>query len=279
MGAQIDLFSTTATDRGLPPAQGGLWGMNSAITLQARPESTCTVANPRATRVKALLCDVEDVLYDAAAWNRWLAQIFARLSQRSAEAEFNQLWHDEYLPLIYRGQQEFHIALAACLSAVGLTSGQIEEIVAASRAQRRQEENRWRPFPGVRATLGQLQAEGIIRCVIANSERSAQTLAADLSRAGLGGVFDHILTSADWHLCLRDVQLFEHALATVGCAPSEALFVGHCGCDLLTARSAGVAAVGFNTRVAVRGVSCLERFEELLDVARPQQSAPLARSA
>jgi len=279
MGAQTDIYSVSAAAGNYLAPEDASWGAHAAVQPHARPDILTPVGTGRAARIKALLCDVDDVLYDAAAWNRWLGQVFARLSQRSTEAEFNQLWHDEYLPVIYRGQQEFHAALAKCLSAVGLAAGQIEEIVAASRAQRRREESSWRPFPGVRATLGRLQADGVTRCVIANSERSAQTLRADLARLGLGTAFDHILTSADWHLCLRDVQLFEHALATVSCAPAEALFVGHCACDLQTARAAGLSVVGFNARESIRGINCLERFEELVDVARPQASTTLQRSA
>jgi len=217
-------------------------------------------------QIKAVLFDVEDVLYDGSAWHRWLGQVFARLAPKPLEEGFSQRWHEEFLPQVHRGNQDFHAALAACLDAVGLAAAHVEEIVAASRAQRRRQESALRTFPGVRSTLGRLQGAGIPRAILTNTDRSAAALRADLGEIGLEGSFDLILTSLDMHASLPDETCYHRAVSAMNVLPDEVLFVSHDARDLHGAHVAGLVTVAFNARQNVPTAAQIDRFEELLEL-------------
>ena len=106
-------------------------------------------------------------------------------------------WRERLLPLVERGEREFHVAFAEGLRAIGLAAAHIEEIVAASRAQRRRKEGSLRTLPGVRSTLSNLHSTGIELGILANIDKSAPALANDLARLGIAGFFMRVVTSLD----------------------------------------------------------------------------------
>ena len=224
----------------------------------------------RAPPIKVVLFDVDDVLYDASSWNRWLSQILTRLSPRSLEADFNEAWHDVFLPGVHRGQQEFHVALAGCLKSIGLADSHIEEMVAASRGQRRRAQNSVRPFAAVRGTLTRLQSAGIGRTVLADSERSAQRVCTHLDRLRLAGLFDQVLSSVDLSASLMDDAAYAQALKMVNCSASEMLFISHRTRALVAAQNAGLRTLGFNVRRGACGMKCINRFEEMTSIVLAQ---------
>ena len=152
-------------------------------------------------------------------------------------------------------------ALACCLKEIGLATSHVDEIVAASRAQRRRAQSNVRPFPAVRSTLASLQSAGIHRAVLANSDRPAQSLRQKLDRLSLISLFEHVLSTADLGASLTDDSCYARALETLRCAAPEVLFVGHCPRDLQTAQSAGLRTAGFNIRHGVCTGKCVDRFE------------------
>lgn len=239
------------------PASG--WGQF------AQPRVEPPVALAAGATIRAALFDVEDVLYDASAWYRWLAQVFARLNLRAKHAEFDRLWRDKFLPAVHSGSLEFCAAFAECLRAIELRRGQIEEIVAATRGRRRRLEARPRPLPGVRSTLRRLQAAGIRLAILANLDRTAATLRMDLERMALAGLFDPIVTSVELALCLPSQQCYRAALAALGLSAHEVVFVGHDGRELAGARVAGLTTVAFNAPESLVGHQRIERFDDLAD--------------
>ncbi|HVU89452.1 MAG TPA: HAD family hydrolase [Pirellulales bacterium] len=273
MGAKTETYLT--------PAEPGLalgsaaWSAPQSPEFSAAPVTRARLSvppssvAPSAPSIQVVLFDVDDVLYDASSWERWLAQMFARLSPRS-EADFAEAWQDVFLPTVHRGEQDFHAALAGCLKAIGLAARHIDEIVAASRGQRRKAQTNVRPFPAVRTTLTRLQSAGIGRAVLANTDRSAQTLRMQLDRLRLTGLFDQVLTSTELSASLTDVAAFSQALQVVNCAAEEAIFVTHHVRALSAAQSAGLRTAGFNVRQGACGAKCIDRFEELLFIVLAQ---------
>jgi FMN phosphatase YigB (HAD superfamily) len=231
---------------------------------RARLGVPTTPAVPSAPPIKVVLFDVDDVLYDASSWNRWLVQILTRLSPRSLEADFNEAWQEIFLPSVHRGQQEFHTALAGCLKAIGLTASHIDEIVAASRGQRRHAQGNVRPFAAVRSTLTRLQSAGIGRTVLANCERSTHSLRTQLDRLRLAGLFDQVISSTELAASLTEVAPYSQALKVTKCNASETLFISHQTRALAAAQNAGLRTLGFNVRHGACGLKCITRFEEML---------------
>ena len=80
------------------------------------------------TRPTALLFDLADVIYDASMWQRWLLQLLGRLGLHTHYRAFFRAFETEHLVEVYLGKREYWDALGDYLRAVGMTSGQIDEV-------------------------------------------------------------------------------------------------------------------------------------------------------
>jgi len=278
MGADTDFLP-------IPADSGMTWHVPPLRSAAASDAPACAAAPPTAARgwrpatvaarcsVKAVLFDVEDVLYDGSAWYRWLAQIFARAAQRTLEAEFTHRWYDEFLPAVHRGDRTFFMAFAECLSGLGLSTAHVDEIVAAGRAQRRHQEATLRSLPGARTMLAGLQAAGVAVGILTNTDRTADALASDLGRLGLTNSFACLLTSFDMRTCLPDKDCYAAALTAIDEMPAEVVFVGHQGRDIAGAQTAGLQAIAFNVRQKITCAAQVDRLEEVLDYVMSSAAA------
>ncbi len=79
-----------------------------------------------------------NILYDDTVWRRWVLMLLSRLGLSTNYCSFFRLWDREYLDEVHRGRREFRQAFASFLRCAGLSSGQIDEVEAASHARRRQ---------------------------------------------------------------------------------------------------------------------------------------------
>jgi HAD superfamily hydrolase (TIGR01509 family) len=177
---------------------------------------------------------------------------------------------------VYRGQQEFHAAFARCLSTLGLTAGHVEEIVAASRAQRRRDAGARRLYPGTRSTLSQLKSAGITCGVLTNTDRTAAALRQDLAKLGLADAFDDYFTSVDMQAHLPHAPCFDHALQVLNVPAADVLFVSHDIRELQGAQAAGCQAVAFNARPCAAAIPKIDRFDGVLKLAVPAEVARVA---
>jgi putative hydrolase of the HAD superfamily len=99
----------------------------------------------------------------------------------------------------------------------------------------------FRPYPDVLPALGELRDRGMTLVIASNWDCS---LPDWLGPAGIMGLLDGVVTSAEVGAPKPDPRVFERALAVAGVAPSEALHVG----DKVDNDIEGAATVG------VRGV-------------------------
>jgi FMN phosphatase YigB (HAD superfamily) len=253
-----------------PPAVRSWMGEPETRSRRDVVEVGCV---PRDLAVKTVLFDAENVLYDASGWYRWLAQIFARTEPRGLEAEFLPNWRGRLLPLVQCGACEFHDAVIEGLRAIGLAAAHVEEIVAASRAQRRRQEASLRTLPGVQPTLRNLHSVGIELGILANIDQTASMLGSGLERMGIGALFAHVLTSLDLGANLPERRCYEAAVAAANRAAGEVLFVGNEAAPLRGAQLAGLRVVAFNAHDNVGDVGHLHRFEELQGLIMPATAA------
>jgi len=99
----------------------------------------------------------------------------------------------------------------------------------------------FRSFPGLRALLARLRAEGLVLGVISNWSARLDTVLGGLH---LTDAFDFVLCSALERAEKPDPVLFQRALARAGVAPAEALHAGdHLVRDVQAARALGLQAV------------------------------------
>jgi putative hydrolase of the HAD superfamily len=96
---------------------------------------------------------------------------------------------------------------------------------------------RFRPLPGAAEALSQLRAAGLRLACVSNWD---VTLRPQLERAGLGGLFDAIVSSAEARAAKPDPRIFLLALERLGVPPAAALHVGDSEPDRAGARAAGL---------------------------------------
>jgi putative hydrolase of the HAD superfamily len=99
----------------------------------------------------------------------------------------------------------------------------------------------FRPYPDALPALRELRERGVTLVVASNWDCS---LPDWLGPAGIMGLVDGVVTSAEVGASKPDPRVFERALAVAGAAPSEALHVGDTvDNDVEGAAAAGVRAV------------------------------------
>lgn len=103
----------------------------------------------------------------------------------------------------------------------------------------------WRAFPDAAPALGALRAAGLRLVVASNWDCS---LGEALAGAGLGGLVDAVVTSAEVGAAKPDPAVFSVALAAARCSAAEAVVVG----DSLERDVAGARACGIESILLAR---------------------------
>lgn len=246
--------------------------------MDCLPESPREVLALRSTApaapipLAALVFDLNNVLYDATVWQRWLLQLLNRFGVHTHFEAFFCVFEHDYLPAVYRGERDFWDALRDFLLAAGMTKGRVEEALAAAHGKYRDLWDDVRPFPGVAATLAQLAARGVRLAVLANSGAPADCLIQRLSRLGISQRFDVVLSSRDLQAAKPAHECYQAVIDALE-IPSDAIgFVGHEPLELAGAALAGMVAFALHHTTDGQADVYLDRFDQLLHVV-----APLAR--
>ena len=136
---------------------------------------------PLGRPLRGVLFDMCNILYDDTVWRRWVLQLLSRLGLTTNYCSFFRLWDRDFLDDVHTGRRQFREAFAGFLRCVGLTTGQINEVEAASHARRRHLEKHTRPLPGVRHTLWGLHQAGFVLGLVCDSEHSSSELRSGCS--------------------------------------------------------------------------------------------------
>jgi putative hydrolase of the HAD superfamily len=116
----------------------------------------------------------------------------------------------------------------------------------------------WRCRAGAEAALAALRAAGLATALVSNFD---QRLPGILEGLGLGEAFDVVVLPADAGAAKPDPRIFELALARLGIAAAQAVYVGDdAEQDLRAARRAGLRAID---------VASLATLAELPDLLVP----------
>jgi HAD superfamily hydrolase (TIGR01509 family) len=216
--------------------------------------------------IGGLVFDLDDVLYDATLWRRWLVKLLMRLGMQVSYRSFFRTWDREYLDAVYRGHRERGEAFQAFLLASGLSRGQIDEVEAASIALRRELAADARPLPGVRSTLARLKQSGIALGVLSDAEGRAAELSEQLVHLGLGNLFGTVISSFDLERTKPDPACYEAALAGLRLPAERVAFVGHDAEELAGARAVRMRTIAFNNDPEAVADIYLGNFHELLEL-------------
>jgi HAD superfamily hydrolase (TIGR01549 family) len=208
-----------------------------------------------ATAVRAVLCDLDDTLFDHAHATRMaLAGVQAdepalgcwepaELERR--HAEILELMHQEVLAgrlLIERARAERFRRLLFDADRTGAASARAPELAARYRSGY---ERAWRAVPGALDLAAAIRRAGLPIAVVTNNILSEQR--AKMAICGLDAYVDALITSEEIGVTKPDVRIFEAALSRCGAQPHEAVMIGDAWhTDILGARAAGIRPIWLN---------------------------------
>ncbi|MEQ8788149.1 MAG: HAD family hydrolase [Pirellulaceae bacterium] len=230
---------------------------------------TAALADALLPRPAAAVFDGADVLYDASIWSRWLVQQLHRLGLHTHYQPFVHVLEHDYLIQAYRGVCPYWRAIGDFLRSVGLSHGQVDEVLVAAQGAQRRFSQSLRPFPGVRRTLRSLGEAGLPMAVLCNSEQSAEQVAATLHRLGLREDLAVVLSSLDLGMALPEPGAYQAAAESLGHSVEHVVYIGHDGCELAGAAAVGMPTLAFNASGCVAADAHIDRFEQLLLLAGP----------
>lgn len=216
--------------------------------------------------VVGLVFDMGDVLIDATAWRRWLLRQIAEYGLTPPYRSFFAIWDRDYLDDVHRGTREYSEAFRSFLSAIGLSEGQVDDLLAASSLQKPAIESETRPFPGVRQTLWRLHGDGVPLAVLSDSESPSIVIRRRLTQLGIGDCFQAVVSSRDLAVTKPDRRAYMSVATDLQLTPAQLAFVGHDAEELLGAHRAGMRTVAFNFEPGAAAERYLTRFENLSDV-------------
>lgn len=259
--------------------------MGSAYTLHTDFPRITDASSPSSLRiapaalphpVRGVLFDMCNILYDDTVWRRWLLRLLTQFGVQTNYRGLFHVWNRDHLDAVHCGRQSFGAALDAFLASIGLSRSQIEELQAASQAQRRQIEESLRPLPCVRPTLSRIVQRQCILGAICNSELPASGLHGRLERFGMAPWFATAVSSIDLGRTMPDAECYRAALKNMGLSAEQTAFVGHDAVELAGATALGMVTIAYNYDPDAQADVYLGRFEELDAVLLASTSPPLA---
>ena len=156
------------------------------------------------------------------------------------------------------------VYLEALFTGAGVPAERMDEVARTLQSLHREWHLWCRTLPGTAESLDRLRAAGLRLGVVSNSDgRVEEALAA----AGIRDQFDVILDSARVGVEKPDPAIFRAALAALGVAPEEALYVGDLyDVDVVGARAAGIEGVLLVPEAAAPTAEC-RHVESLVALA------------
>jgi HAD superfamily hydrolase (TIGR01509 family) len=253
--------------------------LTSATRPRSAPRDVLSSAahgRPMLRPVRGLMFDFGGVLYDDTVWRRWLLRLLSHLGMRAHYRSFFHVLEHEYMVLVYTGRTDFCEALSRFLHSAGLSSGQIDEVLAACHGRRRELEESTRPLPGVRCTLARLKKLGLSLGLLSDSELPADEIRQRLDRFATSETFCSVVSSFDVG-CTKPSPLgYQRTLREMGLPGEQVAYVGHDPAELEGARRLGMATIAFNAPGETVADVQLDRFEQLTEVISPIQQLAAA---
>lgn len=232
-------------------------------------------ASPRGHgALNALVFDAAGVLFDDALWRKWLFQLLQRIGLHSQYVLFYRVWEEDYLGEVAAGRLEFWAALRRFLLEVGMTPGQIDEVLTAGHSRLATLQRPLRALPKVESTLRRLRLQGVRLGVLAQASRLSEPPEACLRRIGLAGYFDAIIPAH----ALADAfpRRFAHMAERLDCHPTTTGYVGATARELRAARQAGLRTLAVHFEGHLIADRTLDAFEQLLEFAPRRESTAAA---
>jgi HAD superfamily hydrolase (TIGR01549 family) len=227
---------------------------------------------------KAVLCDLDDTLFDhagatrdALAHVRTLSAQLGRWSLDEFDREHRVVLEELHTEVL-AGKWTIEDARIERFRRLMLGAGAAEHdcvpdvLHGLSWGYRRAYEEAWRLVPGALALVQRIKAAGARFVIVTNNVVREQRLKVD--RGGLSEYVDALVTSEEFGVTKPDPRIIIHALERVNAAPENAVMFGDSlTTDIEGGRRAGVRVVWFNRFGAKSGDPSLAEVSSLDDEA------------
>jgi putative hydrolase of the HAD superfamily len=207
-----------------------------------------------AARVRAVLSDLDDTLFDHTASTRGaLAAVRAHVPDLAAVSlDDLATRHSVLLERLHADVLSGRMAIDAArrerfrllLSDFG---GRVPDALSADVAAvyRAAYEASWQPVAGALALLHAIKCQGLALVIVTNNVVAEQRI--KLERCGLWPLVDALVASEEAGVAKPDPRIFDHALERARVRADEAVMIGDAwATDIEGARASGVRAVWFN---------------------------------
>jgi len=214
-------------------------------------------------KLSALIFDVGDILYDATAWRRWLAQ---ELTRRGKDVTYPKLvvaW-EGLLVNVYKAQAEYWDAFAKLMQHFGVDQAEIPEIVKLAKQKGQAVQKDRTPMPQVPETLKQLHAAGVILVALSDTESGETGVRRILDQLGIQQYFTAVAASFDIGHAKHEPEAFDYAIKATGFKKQECGFVAHDIDELEGSLQHDLFAIGYNYHPDAPADVFIENFSELL---------------
>jgi HAD superfamily hydrolase (TIGR01509 family) len=212
--------------------------------------------------VRAVLFDAGDILYyrnhNPEKFQSFLKELHIDRSPNEFEPEKICLKDRAYRGQIT--QDEYH---EAYLRLYGIT--QAEQLERGKRILS-EEKNDVEFFEGVRQTLTTLKEKGYLLGIVTDTATSVHAKLSWFERAGIGHVWDSIISSKDVGVRKPDPRIYRAVLTQLDIQADEAVFIGHKASELDGARAVGMKTIAFNYEKEAKADYYLDNFVDLLEV-------------
>jgi len=215
--------------------------------------------------VNGLLIDVDNVLYDSTFWDRWLFKLLNRFGVVGSYLCHERVWALDYLPAVNRGLVDYWVALRRYLISVGLTSAQIEEVVAASKIRHANSLESRRLFPAARIALLRLSSALPIT-LVANTFETGSQVSSNLRRSGISSNVASVLTSRDVGEFMHHEKFLKAALKKMSLRSQVHVGLVSKNSEILAqASQLGLSTIGVAIGAEMKCDWKFDRFEQLAE--------------
>ncbi len=219
---------------------------------------------------------VDEALYDATAWWRWLAQRLSRFDVSQSYDTLYEKWLTEFLPGVRRGERDRWAALNEFLPTIGLNRAQTGEVIASSQAQYRRLYERVHPLPGTVETLTQLVNQRIRLVMLRQSRDSLDELNRTLHQWGVRKNFDLVLDGLPASAACCQEEFFAGISRLIELPSESVAFVSRNQRDLTAAKSIGFTTINCDGKAGQHTDLSITQIASLIGIV--QQSPKMRRA-
>lgn len=212
-----------------------------------------------------LLIDLS-TLCDCTVWQRWLLKQLQHIGLHTQYRCVFKVWELDYLDDVQRGLRPLDEAFRHFLQAIGLNSGQIDEVATASLRRQREAENSTRAFPGVNETLAAMVTAGLQLGIVANADRTNAELAEQLNRMGLSDYLSSAATSLELGHTTRCPHSHRAIIQRMALPAESLAFLGHDRQSLAAAQTAGLRTIALHYEPDALAHAYMDRITTLSEL-------------